>query len=100
MRFSVRLAQALLLLGWGAGPLQAQTIVTVASGFSRPAGIALDAAGNVFVADPYGGTVKEILAAGGYATVNALGNDFGPRPMRSRSTGTAISSLPMPRTTR
>lgn len=40
------------------------------------AGVAVDGSGNVFVADNRGNTVSEILAAGGYTTVNSLGNSF------------------------
>jgi hypothetical protein len=39
-------------------------------------GVAIDANGNVFVADTYNNAVKEILAAGGYTTVNMLGSGF------------------------
>ena len=39
-----------------------------------PAGIAVDVSGNLFVADPSGAAVYEILAAGGYTTINALGD--------------------------
>ena len=44
------------------------------SGFNLPAGAAVDASGNVFVADTGNSAVKEILAAGGYTTVNSLGS--------------------------
>ncbi len=46
------------------------------SGFSNPFGVAVDASGNVFVADFSNSEVKEILAAGGYTTVNTLGSGF------------------------
>lgn len=36
----------------------------------------MDASGNVFVADNGNGGVKEILATGGYTTVNSLGSGF------------------------
>jgi sugar lactone lactonase YvrE len=39
-------------------------------------GIAVDSRGNVFVADPGNNAVKEVLAAGGYTTVNTLGSGF------------------------
>ena len=44
----------------------------IGSGFNQPFGLALDASGNVFVADQGNGAIKEVLAAGGYATVNTL----------------------------
>jgi sugar lactone lactonase YvrE len=49
---------------------------TVGSGFNTPYNVALDKNGNVYVADFGNGVVKEILAAGGYTTVNTLGSGF------------------------
>ena len=49
---------------------------TLGSGFSNPFGVAVDGSGNVFVADNANSAVKEILAAGGYTTVNTLGSGF------------------------
>jgi hypothetical protein len=46
------------------------------SGFSNPGGVAVDGSGNIFVADNGNNSVKEILAAGGYTTVNTLGSGF------------------------
>ena len=49
------------------------------SGFSASSGIggtAVDRNGNVFVADPGNNAVKEVVAAGGYTTVNPLGSGF------------------------
>ena len=49
------------------------TINTIGSGFSLPYGVAVDAAGDVFVAD-YGSTaVKEVLPNG---TINTIGSGF------------------------
>jgi sugar lactone lactonase YvrE len=45
-------------------------------GFQGPTGIALDAAGNIFVADLNNNTVYEMLAAGGYTTIKTLGGGF------------------------
>ena len=79
------LALAVLLLSAlvGFGPsAEAQTahfswaITTLGSNFSNPSGVAVDANGNVFVADTNNNAVKEILAAGGYSTVKTLGNGF------------------------
>src|SRR3982074_1679290 len=51
-------------------------ISSMGSGFSYPRGVAVDASGHGFIADTYNNAVKEILAAGGYTTVNALGSGF------------------------
>jgi large repetitive protein len=73
-----RLLAALVLLGCGLGalPAQAQTVIHIGSGFSSPGGLAVDASGNVFVADVGNNAVKEILAADGYTTVETLGSGF------------------------
>ena len=47
-----------------------------AAGSASPSGVAVDGSGNVFVADTGNNAVKEILAAGGYTTVNTLGSGF------------------------
>jgi hypothetical protein len=53
------------------------TINTLGSGFSSPQAVAVDAYGNVYVADT---TIKEILAVGGSIpaspTINTLGSGF------------------------
>src|SRR5271170_1268798 len=81
--FAHRIAQAaLLLLLLAATPaVRAQVSFngvqrTLGSGFERPAGVAVDSNANVFVADSGHAQVKEILAAGGYITVNILGSGF------------------------
>jgi Bacterial Ig-like domain (group 3)/NHL repeat len=55
---------------------------TLGSGFSSPNNVAVDSSGNLFVADSRNNAVKEILAAGGYTTINTLaaanGNFSGP----------------------
>jgi sugar lactone lactonase YvrE len=52
--------------GRGLGPVSsASTVVTVGSGFSGPQGVAVDGAGNVFVADSGNNAVKEIEAGTG-----------------------------------
>jgi NHL repeat len=53
-------------------------VVTLASSFSfnNLPGIAVDGSGNVFVADYGASKIYEILAAGGYTTVNTLGGSF------------------------
>jgi sugar lactone lactonase YvrE len=57
---------------------------TLGSGFNFPGGVAVDGSGNIFVADASNNAVKEVLAAGGYTTVNMLGSGF------SSPTGVAI----------
>ncbi len=59
------------------------TIKTLASGFNEPMGIAVDAIGNVYVADGstnFSGTVEEILAVNGSIpsnpTIRTLGSGF------------------------
>ena len=42
------------------------------SGFNGPAGAAVDASGNIFISDGFNGAIKEILASGGWTTVNQL----------------------------
>ena len=82
-RFVPAVGMVLACLGLFAGPVcEAQTahfsgaIQTLGSGFGGPAGVAVDASGNVFVADYGDSEVKEIVAVGGYTTVNALGSGF------------------------
>jgi sugar lactone lactonase YvrE len=74
--------------GVGTGPQVAflpGTQSTLASGsFSSPSGVAVDANGNLFVADSGTSTVEEIAAAGGYTSVKVLGSGF------SQPTGLAV----------
>ncbi len=48
----------------------------LSTGLSAPNGVAIDSSGNLFVADTGNNQVKEILAAGGYTTVNVLGGGY------------------------
>jgi DNA-binding beta-propeller fold protein YncE len=66
-------------------PLAAQTAhsgatVLIGSGFSYPAGVAVDRSGNVFVADTQNNAVKEIVAVNGVvsssSTVNTINSGF------------------------
>ena len=50
--------------------------LTDVSSVFGPFGVAVDGSGNVFVADRDNNAVKEILAAGGYTTVNTLESGF------------------------
>jgi hypothetical protein len=67
----------------GSIPTTNPTIKTLGSGFSKPTGVAVDAAGNVFVGDQSysGGAVNEILAVNGSvsssSTVIELGSIVG-----------------------
>jgi streptogramin lyase len=56
-----------------AAPGYAVNAVTVGSGFNRPRGVAVDAAGNVFIADNGNHVVKKIPAGGGSAVIFASG---------------------------
>jgi sugar lactone lactonase YvrE len=51
-----------------------KTTIQLPGFYEQPDGIALDAAGNVFVADGFRGGLQETLAAGGYATVQSVAN--------------------------
>ena len=51
-------------------------ITTVGSGFNSPQGVAIDASGNIFVADSSNNAVEEITASSGYSTVVRLGGGF------------------------
>jgi DNA-binding beta-propeller fold protein YncE len=52
------------------------TTINTRIGFNNPTGVAVDASGNVFVADNGNNAVKKILAAGGYTTLITLGSGF------------------------
>jgi streptogramin lyase len=58
----------------------------LSNSFNQPTSVAVDASGNVFVADSANNAVKEILAAGGYTTVNTLGSGF------NQPTGVAVDA--------
>ena len=72
--------------GAGAGTVNSgSTVIALGSGFSYPEGVAVDGAGNVYVADNGDNEVKEIVAGTGSAgvgkvnsssTVNILGSGF------------------------
>jgi streptogramin lyase len=54
------------------GYVDIETIATANGNFNTPAGLAVDGAGNLFVADYGDKVVKKVLAAGGYVTVQTL----------------------------
>ena len=69
--------------GTGTGPqvtFAPGTLGTIGSGFNNPQAVAVDAAGDVFVADPYNNAVKEIVAVNGVVSasspVNTVGGGF------------------------
>jgi sugar lactone lactonase YvrE len=71
------------IYGTGTGPAIAfspSNTVALGSGFYRPSGVAMDAAGDVFIADRYNNEVKEIVAVNGSIsanpTINILGSGF------------------------
>ena len=75
---------------------------TLGSGFSKPAGVAVDGSGNVFVADSGNNAVKEILAVMEFplhrrSTRWAAASTS---PLALRWTGAATSSSPIPTTMR
>ena len=78
MRLIIRCGLALALLGGSlvTVPSPAQTIVTVGSGFASPVGVAVDGAGNVFVADQGNNAVKEVVAADFYTATTVLATGF------------------------
>jgi hypothetical protein len=50
--------------------------VELGSGFLNPLGLAVDGAGNIFVADTANNAVREMVAASGYTNVLTLGSGF------------------------
>jgi streptogramin lyase len=86
MKFSMGLALAMVAYSSSVAslPARAQTTVTLGSGFFEPLGVALDSSRNVFVADTANHAVKEIVASGGYITVETLGSGF------NRPSGVAV----------
>ena len=65
--------------GIGIGPqvsFSPAALTALHGGFNYPNGIAIDGSGNVYVADQFNNAVREILATGGYITVNTLGSGF------------------------
>ena len=73
-----RMSFGLALIGLilAAGPAPAQTIITIGSGFDQPQGVAVDSAGDVFVADAGNGAVKQILASSRLTSTFTVGGGF------------------------
>jgi sugar lactone lactonase YvrE len=63
-----------LALALCAGPGQAQTPIALGGNFGAPQGVAVDTAGDVFVADSGLSSVDEIPASGGGVAMRSLGN--------------------------
>lgn len=80
MRIHVRFVALLAFLCLCATPLPAgaQNVVTIAGGLSGPRGLAIDGSGNLFVSESGNNTAQEIVAAGGYGTIDTFGGEFGP----------------------
>lgn len=67
------------LQGTGNGPqavFSNTTAATLGHNFYGPYGVAVDGAGNVFVADTYHSAVKEVLASSGLKTTKTIGAGF------------------------
>jgi large repetitive protein len=71
MKTALSLVFTALLIA--AGPARAEHAITLPIGFSAPSGVAVDAGGNLFVADTGSNAVKEIPAAGGWPQGFAIG---------------------------
>jgi len=54
------------------------TAIATSAPWNKPMGLALDAAGNLYVAGNLSHAVSEVLQAGGYTTVNTLASNFTP----------------------
>ena len=70
MKIAVHLLLAIFLVT--ASPAGAQNVVTLPVGFLSPVGVAVDAHGNIFIADTGNNAIKEIPAGGGDAQAVAL----------------------------
>ncbi len=69
---------------------------TLGSGFSPPEGVAVDAHGNVYLADTFNGVVREIMAVNGSIpaspTINTVGSGFSyPKVLRWTRAVTSLS---------
>ena len=60
-----------------AAPARAQAIITLATGFETPCGVAVDASGNVFAVASATNEVKEIEAVGGVIPASPVIRDLG-----------------------
>ena len=66
--------------------------VTLGSGLFDPIGVAVDASGNIYVADLEHNAVKEFLASNGYTKFNTLGGGFNfPKALRWMAAATSTS---------
>jgi streptogramin lyase len=78
MKLATRLVPIVVLLaGTAALPLaEAQTIVTLGSGFTQPAGVTVAANGSVFVADRGNDAVKELADPSQQGPITLVGSGF------------------------
>ena len=83
---------------YSASPGFAPTVATpIGSGFSNPQGVAVDGAGDVFVADTNNGAVEEVLPNG---TIKVIGSGFSDPFGVALDAVRATSSSPTTATTR
>ena len=82
--------------GAAAGKVNASsTVVTIGSGFNYPKSLAIDGAGNIFVADSNSNSFKEILAGTGGAAAGAVNSNSTVIPVGSglsNSWGVAVDA--------
>ena len=63
-----------LCVGWS----QAQTVTALGGQYANPQGIAVDTAGNVFVADTGGSVAEKLSLSDGYLSTTQLASSLGP----------------------
>jgi hypothetical protein len=84
------------LQGTGDGPQVVYSpakSIELGSGFYSPEGVAVDGAGNIFVADKDNNAVKEIVAAGGFTNILTLASGFNqPRSVAVDGAGNVFFS--------
>ena len=66
---------------------------TASSGINQPNGVAVDAAGNIYIADTGNQAIKEMPAAGGFVTSIASGIYPGPTAVAADPSGNVFFSV-------